>query len=899
MIKDLLLNKTSQEKSQIKSLEIAKLKHSGIYDSSQYGVKIEIIGEVKAIEVNGQHCIELFARAWRGTQQLGFGADGSVEIERFRIFNPPILVDDPSGTIIREWTDEVTGEIKQRKLREDPIEATRQVISHNAKIVGKDNGKIVIGKVGNTTSTFYPSLDGWVERDFEATYADAHDATSGEYSNYTEASFTWASLQNRSGTPDFSISRSFFLFDTSALSDTATISSATLSIVFFNVTDTNGNDSLSIVSSNPASNTSLVNDDFDQLGTTKFATDKTLASLSEDAYANFALNATGISAISKTSITKFGLRNANDISNIAPTGVGNNGVYARGSETAGTTSDPTLVVVDDSPLTISLSASIAIESKSSKIGINKTASLSISELKISNSGVNKTTSLSFVESSSKNIGKRTLTELFSFVESSSTASAFQRNPTESLSFVESMSSLSDFKKAFSDNCVFAESLSKQSGKSISDSFLIVESIATISAFQIALAESVTLSEAILKTIIFQRMISEILNISDALSKAANLSFSSALSITETVLTTSAYSRSLTENITIVESLLRLAEFKLNFSSIISIAENLTKQTELSFIEALSILESFIKTSAFNLQKVDTFALAEAISKQIGKPISDLVTILDIAPIVARGLITSATDSVSISEQFIKAVGLGLSASVAMSESSTRLINFIRSFSDSVQITETLAKQLGLSLQELTTLTENLTKLISQRKQETISITESKTFSTNLGKTEIVSFTESFRKEAIKQNVDSFQISETRSKSSSLIVTDAISIQDILKFENVKKITDIFAITESIMKTMSIPLSSMLLITENVAKHTQQSLSINISISESHTATSEYAVHIVDSVALLEMLVKEFDLSITDASVIAASISLNYMSAFATQRTTVLTGIQRKIVLLAR
>src|SRR3990167_1737916 len=94
---NILQNKNSKEKSQIKSLEIAKLKHSGVYNGIQHGTKIEIIGEVKAIEINGQHGIELFARAWRGTQQLGFGSDGSVEIERFRIFNPPILVDDPNG----------------------------------------------------------------------------------------------------------------------------------------------------------------------------------------------------------------------------------------------------------------------------------------------------------------------------------------------------------------------------------------------------------------------------------------------------------------------------------------------------------------------------------------------------------------------------------------------------------------------------------------------------------------------------------------------------------------------------------------------------------------------------------------------------------------------------------
>lgn len=117
---------------------------------------MEIIGEVKEININGQSGIELFAKAWKGDKQLGFGKDGSVEIERFRIFNPPILVDDPNGDIVREWTDEKTGELKQRKLREDPIEAIRQTVAHNVKIVGKENAQIVIGKIGNTTSTFYP-----------------------------------------------------------------------------------------------------------------------------------------------------------------------------------------------------------------------------------------------------------------------------------------------------------------------------------------------------------------------------------------------------------------------------------------------------------------------------------------------------------------------------------------------------------------------------------------------------------------------------------------------------------------------------------------------------------------------------------------------------------------------
>ena len=148
----LLTIKNASEKAQIKSREIAKRDFKGEYTNTQYGVKVAIIGEVKEININGQSGIELFAKAWRGDKQLGFGKDGSVEIERFRIFNPPILVDDPNGDIVREWTDKETGLLKQRKLREDPLQAIKEVIAHNVTLVGKDNGKIVniraITKIG-------------------------------------------------------------------------------------------------------------------------------------------------------------------------------------------------------------------------------------------------------------------------------------------------------------------------------------------------------------------------------------------------------------------------------------------------------------------------------------------------------------------------------------------------------------------------------------------------------------------------------------------------------------------------------------------------------------------------------------------------------------------------------
>jgi hypothetical protein len=49
MIENLLQNKTSKEKANIKGLEIAKIDFRGEHISSQYGVKIDI-QSIKAIE---------------------------------------------------------------------------------------------------------------------------------------------------------------------------------------------------------------------------------------------------------------------------------------------------------------------------------------------------------------------------------------------------------------------------------------------------------------------------------------------------------------------------------------------------------------------------------------------------------------------------------------------------------------------------------------------------------------------------------------------------------------------------------------------------------------------------------------------------------------------------------
>lgn len=351
---DILKLKPAYERAKIKSAKIAELNPVGIYENSTYDLKVEI-RSVKAIDNE----VEVFARAWKGIQQLGFSQDGSVEWERFRIINPPVLVDDINGDIIREWTDKTTGEIKQRKLREDPSQALKDSLAHTISLIGKTNNNIVKGKEGRTTLIVYPDANP------ESTSVDG--ITRRESVNET-----WSTIRSGAGTNalpsnvDGSISigsslttnqfrelrREVVLFDTSALTADATISSAIMSIKANDKTDnlTLGDGfKLVVVSSTPASNTNLVAADFNiaNWGSTEFSQRIARSGFTVGSFSNFTINATGLSNISKTSITKFGIRDAGyDIDNVQPTWVIDtfSQINWDAADTAGTTSDPKLVI---------------------------------------------------------------------------------------------------------------------------------------------------------------------------------------------------------------------------------------------------------------------------------------------------------------------------------------------------------------------------------------------------------------------------------------------------------------------------------------------------------------------------------------------------------------------------
>lgn len=193
-----------------------------------------------------------------------------------------------------------------------------------------DNGN------GTCTATFYPdahpestSYDGWCSTVASqgSSWATVHDTLVSPLcnDNADAGGYLYAVVDNRYAYHK-EIDRSIILFDTSSLPDSSTISSATLSLrIRWGVQSTRtATVKANIYASTPAYNDHIVTADYTGAFTltadTEFSTSKSVASLHQDdgSYDDWALNASGLTAISKTGVSKFAWRDAdNDAANSA------------------------------------------------------------------------------------------------------------------------------------------------------------------------------------------------------------------------------------------------------------------------------------------------------------------------------------------------------------------------------------------------------------------------------------------------------------------------------------------------------------------------------------------------------------------------------------------------------
>lgn len=209
------------------------------------------------------------------------------------------------------------------------------------------------------TLTVYPSpgvtVDGYALHNEDAqtwaTILAGAGTTSADSSAFEELIQIWASTTSNTWRLN---RRAIFLFDTSALGASATITAAVMSVF-----GKDKSDGLSITpdldayTSTPASNTALAASDYPNLGTvSQTGSPITYSGWSTSAYNDFTFNATGIGNISKTGISKFGVRNANyDVSGTIPTWSSGAMSYAGGyySDQTGTANDPKLVITYTPP----------------------------------------------------------------------------------------------------------------------------------------------------------------------------------------------------------------------------------------------------------------------------------------------------------------------------------------------------------------------------------------------------------------------------------------------------------------------------------------------------------------------------------------------------------------------
>ena len=196
----------------------------------------------------------------------------------------------------------------------------------------------------------------WLDNPFTSGAGDGHlravdgnwttvrnATTANDNTDYTSTTLRLDSLNNGS---NFFLGRGRIVFDTSSLPDAATLTSATVQVECTSVTGSPySGDTIYLVNvaSSLASFTTLTANDYDNFGTT--AQSNSQFDCTTTGTKTITLNATGLSAISKTSYTDWGLRTNKDFNNSAPGSTSGTQVLIGTSENSTSAYRPLLTVV--------------------------------------------------------------------------------------------------------------------------------------------------------------------------------------------------------------------------------------------------------------------------------------------------------------------------------------------------------------------------------------------------------------------------------------------------------------------------------------------------------------------------------------------------------------------------
>lgn len=358
------LDKTLYAK--FKGCEIAKLNSVTKTVRADYSIEVVSFDEK-------EYGVDVFAKVWDSNGDLiGFGKDGTVEIERFQIVNPPVLVSDSMGMIERIEIHE--GKEIIHKYREDIKEAVLQVLEQNLlelEMSGElsDSSKIISGKIGSTVTTCFPAagqnepVDGRVFRvSGGEAFSTMHDQP-GTGAVDTNTAEDAARIVSGGATDKWSVFvRSIYGCDLSAIPDSDVISSGTFS-VYSNSGSSADNFAQDVVLDRnvPISTSALASGDYNiaRWDDAEQASNRIDLGdwVSGDQYRVWTLNATGKGNVSKVALTWLGIRVSSDFDDLGgPTWSSSlaataNGFYADNGG-AGTTQDPRFQITHAAPVVV-------------------------------------------------------------------------------------------------------------------------------------------------------------------------------------------------------------------------------------------------------------------------------------------------------------------------------------------------------------------------------------------------------------------------------------------------------------------------------------------------------------------------------------------------------------------
>jgi len=331
-----------------------------------------------------------------------------------------------------------------------------------------------------------------------------------------------------SDAPDkYYIQRYFCLFDTAALTSGASISDAVLSVAGNGSAnqngDNDGDDYIAVITTTPASNTTLVDDDFDQVGFVEQSTQIDIGVFVSTAgsYNNFTFNSTGRGNVSKTSISKFGLLEGHDILNRAYAGAAEtqNAVTIRTADYTGTSSDPKLVIT----YTISTAYTKTI---------NETLSLVDTVLKRPTRNLLETLNLTDTFSFLK-IQSLVLSEIVSLTDTlvKFTTRVFSETVTLTDSYVRALTT----SRVYTETVALTDSLLSVITRIFTETISFSDTLTSLTIFTRNLTETITHTDTYISIKSAFRTLSETITLTDAtITKAITRVFTETLSLTGTL-----------------------------------------------------------------------------------------------------------------------------------------------------------------------------------------------------------------------------------------------------------------------------------------------------------------------------------------------------------------------------